>query len=359
MNDPYIPTGRELDEGITVDPPRRQSPTRKPLWRRLLRAGDTPAPRPLLDHEIEVPDDVGQKPIGLKSRESLQFDGADAHAGDSWYEVAKTQETLFVDSTAGSQLVLPVTHSGHSSATVDGNDSPGKVQRHLGPSPSEMSAVFLVCRKPVAQVRELWAWARQQGLANPCLEAGDWWTSGAEVGWSVIPDSLAAVAPDEVKVIIEWVSTVEPGDDPLSSYQAQCSMFDTCDDSVKALARAARGYPSLTPLIECLESRDLARAQRHLDFESAAWNACKAEIASALSAVEKVSASEEPLMAKLPRALADASEIQVAVLASFCRPTSVSRRVDGALELLAQMEGPWASSELLDWARGLAKAGRR
>ncbi|MDC3001284.1 hypothetical protein OA174_01665 [Actinomycetota bacterium] len=206
----------------------------------------------------------------------------------------------------------------------------------------------------------------QECLGSQPVEAGDveiltWWVQAEDPNLPSLPERLEEHLTAELHEVIVAIQYLPSPMGALAEYQRRCDAWDRYDQSVKALKRRARDYPStLEPFVRSLESLDFEAAIRGVRYTNAAWNACKVEITDAINASGALSeAGERPAMAKLPRSTGDLPLLDRAALSSLCTPSSLSALRHSCTEVIDAIKIPPEESDTLALVTKLSSKRRK
>lgn len=312
MTDPFVPTGRELDEGVTGPGLEKAKATRPGLLKRIFGRPQKHTGKNLTEVDLVLDDEVAERLPGVRSRPA-QEGSADKAPRRSKGAKAAAELTpppppvlLF---QPGAEFIA------------------GVVALSKKPTPAVVSLCegYLVAGSPAGGDADLLSWWLKADTATP----------------PALTAKTRASVPDDVLTVLDFVSHDVKGAKRLTTYQRACATWDEYDRAVKNLTRKARSYPSLEALAACIKERDVDAAKRHIRYDSAAWHECRLVISEAMSALEAIlELGARPAMVKFPRQAAEMPPIHQAVISTICTPSSVAATLDGSRDRLATTPAP-------------------
>ena len=352
MTDPFIPTGRELDEGITgegLSRPQKKQPRR---LRELLGRISRHTGKQFTQLELDLPESVAMQRPRIRPRTtaspqdtSLQQDPATRSELESHVQ-APTRSTIDQHNSCSNASMGRTTHQPQPRTRDKG------VQEEWGVIPLDFIASIIgLSREPGGDanrfIREFLS-TQRVGASESERALVEWWMDAEQPTLPELPERLEQQLSEELLLVITEIQTQPSSHGALADYQERCDPWDDFDEAVKAVRRATRSYSSLTPFLESLESLDFEAANRHMDYTTAAWHENKPEIARAMSASEALSSiGGRPFMARLPRATGDLPLLDRAVTASLCAPSSLSALRRSCREVVEDTKTTLRDRELL------------
>ena len=311
MTDPFVPTGRELDEGVTGPGLEKSKPARPGLLKRIFTRPQKHTGKNLTEVELIVDDEVAERLPGIRSRPPQE--GADDK---------------------------PPRRSRGAEAAAE--PAPPPPEPVFQPGVEFIASVVALSRKPTPAVAVLCeGHLVTASSADGGADLLNWWLKADSARPPALPSLTRAAVPEDVLTVLDFVTHDVTGSRRLTTYQRTCATWDEFDRALKDLTRKARSYPSLEDLAACIKERDVEAAQQHIHYDSAAWHECRLVISEAMSALEAtLKLGTRPAMVKFPRQAADMPPIHQAVISTICTPSSVASTLDDSRERLATTPVP-------------------
>lgn len=312
VTDPFVPTGRELDEGVTGPGLEKAKEARPGLLKRIFGRPHKHTGKNLTEIVLSVSDDVAARPPGLRTR-------APRNATD--------------DGSAGPS------NGAKSPAKITASP---KLATRFEPGAEFVGSVIALSKKPTPAVKSLC----DTFLATGKPAAGDldllsWWLKADTATPPSLTLQTRATLPEDVLTVFDFLAHDAKGPKRLTTYQSSCAKWDEYDRAAKDLTRKARNYPSLESLAASIKERDVDAAKQHIRYDSAAWHECRLAISEAMTALEAtMTLGTRPAMTRFPREVASKPPIQQAVISTICTPSSVASTLDASRDSLAATPVP-------------------
>lgn len=269
MNDPFIPSGREFDEGLD----RR---TRRGRIKRLVsKARQRERTKPLRVRELQVivPPEVGQREMPRRASSNAPSSAPTTTADE--------KPRLDPDSSSHKEM----------SMAEDGNPIPVifSLSSSLAIDPEVLVAI--ICAYGDLGQEEtrdsLSEWTADGGTPRS-LQSIVGWLLHATASKGGLKRRLSTVdnLPESVSRVLRYISRLESGD-KLGEYARLLAEKRDAEAALARLRRASRGYPTLQPLVSALTRgvhEDIEASKRAISFYSAAWAQNAADIAAATRA---------------------------------------------------------------------------
>ena len=352
MTDPFIPTGRELDEGITgegLSRPQKKQPRRlRELFGRISRHTG----KQFTQLELDLPDSVAMQRPRVRPRTTASPQDA------SPQQEPATRSELQSHVQAPTRSTI---HQHNSSSDVNMERTSHQPQPRFGDiSVKEESSgipldfiasIIGLTREPGGDanqfIRESLS-TQRVGASESESALIEWWMDAEQPTLPALPERLEQHLSEELLLVITEIQTQPSSHGALTDYQDRCDAWDDFDEAVKAVRRATRSYSSLTPFLESLESLDFEAANRQMDYTTAAWHENTDEISRAIRASQALSSvGGRPVMARLPRAASDLPLLDRAVIASLCTPSSLAALRRSCREVIEETKTILRDRELL------------
>lgn len=331
MTDPFVPTGRELDEGVTGPGLERESQPKPGLLRRIFGRGAKHTGKNLTEVQLDVPDAVGMKLPGVRDR-SLEPEGAQPPPPPIVpKDTPKPSPARSRRSSRATPATPPTSKTPTFVLTTDFVASVVTLSRAPGGEASSICRTHLASSTmtPVEAALLSW-WLQCEGPVLPPVSA-----------------EIESTIPDELRAVIDGVRANDRRRVSLGSYQRQCDVWDRFDVAVRELTRKTRSFHSLEPLVVSMKRGDLKAATSQIDYDSAAWHDCRTTISEAIAALEATqTAGERPVMAKMPRSASDLPLAHRAVLSTVCVPSSLTAIRSTCRGILSASQVPDGHSEI-------------
>lgn len=316
MTDPFVPTGRELDEGVTGPGLEKAKSARPGLLKRLFTRPQKHTGKNLTEVELIVDDEVAERLPGIRSRPPQE--------GSDDKRPRRSKSVKAAEEPAPPQPAAPVFQPGvefvASVVALSGRPTPAAVG---------LCEEYLVTASPADGEADLLCWWLKADTARP----------------PALTAQTRARVPNDVLTVVDFVTHDVKGAKRLTTYQRACATWDEYDRALKDLTRKARSYPSLEDLAACIKERDVEAAKQHIRYDSAAWHECRLVISQAMSALEAtLKLGARPAMVKFPRQAAEMPPIDQAVISTICTPSSVAATLDDSRERLATTPVPDSDS---------------
>jgi hypothetical protein len=375
MTDPFIPTGRELDEGVTGPGLERQKTERPGFLRRIFGRGTKHTGKNLTEVELTVPDSVASKlPRVRKPAEAApepepdllglidsSSDLRSAAPRDPEQDLLELLEFLSEPEPAPApqppkaprpakapQPARAPRAKPSAAPAKKASSRPSSLEAPFAPTVDFLASLITLSRAPGGTPSSL---CRAHIASHPAPPEHTqillWWTSCESTTPPEPPSGLTQHLTNDIQAVVEDIMT-RPTTAALAAYQRDCDGWDRLDESVKTLSRKARSYSSLQPLVDALNEANLDAAKRRVDYDSASWHECRHEIASAMSALEEVQRlGPRPPMAKLPRTTSTLPLLERAVISTLCVPSSLGALHDTCRDILKSTDIPQSETEVL------------
>ena len=355
MSDPFIPTGREIDEGVSGPGLERDHDESRGLLKRLFRRGPKHAGKNLTQVELKLPEAVATKRPGIRAREPEATKGA-APGPTSPEPSSEGPETLNRPSTKDSTKSRPLTEAAATRVkrVARGESRPQSV----APSIDFVASIIALSRAPDGDPARVC----KNYLTSGNAEADDaeligWWIACEGASLPSLPKRLEQHVTADLEDVVTQILSEPSPDGALQHYQHKCATWDRFDEATKALARKSRSYSSLTPLLDAVRNEDADAAQNYVDYDSAAWHECKLEISNAIASLENIrNIGTRPSMSKLPRATSSLPLLDRSVLSCLCTPSSLAPLTAACVEVLTEAPLTHDQADLKALATHLAKS---
>ena len=357
MSDPFIPTGREFDEGVTGPGLERDHDEPRGLLKRLFRRGYKHAGKNLTEVELDLPESVATKRPGIRTR-NADSTSVDVPATTSPERSSEVLEDLPRPSETDSTTPRSARPKAPPEAVRVAKDE--EDPSSATPSIDFMASLIALSRAPdVDSISVCRAFLASDGCEPEDAPLIEWWIDCTQASLPRIPDRIEEhVVGDLVAVVTQIQSEPTPGG-ALQHYQHKCDAWDRFDEATKTLARKSRSYTSLAPLLDAIRNQDATAAQSHVDYDSAAWHECRSEISGAIASLEVIrDLGSRPSMSRLPRATSSLPLLDRSVLSCLCTPSSITALTTTCIEILQASEFSAKQVEVQALVARLVESGR-
>ena len=325
MPEPYVPSGKEFDEGIEAKP----APTSR-IRRQLERLRPRRIGRSKV-HELKtlLPDGVGERVPGRHSKASDQ---------PAANEVPQTESLAVVPERPMGDARPVVASTGPERATSKQDERPLQmtafgVADSLDLSPATWIAIL--CADGDVALNEtrttLEDVATDPRTQAELVELISWLLDVTDPSTSSRPGSHASALGPEVESVLRYVNGLA-GRDRLSEYSALLLRRRALQDAIRELERVVVGYPTLNGLVNDLKIGKLRAnwIQNAGGIYSAAYQMCQQQLGRAIAAYEAV--GEAMSCPILPRGVASALEksaklVALGVLNRIADQPSITRPI--------------------------------